>query len=139
MRVLGLAGVGVLLGWLAPLGAGQTAATEPLTWRVSEQQAVELWLQGQRHATTPSEGLWSIGTGWKDGWPAEWQHARPTQREVVNEWTLLSGSLAFAGGELLLRDGDVLRFGPPDQPALPELVFQRQRLLELARDLRRQS
>lgn len=105
MRVLGLAGVGVLLGWLAPLVAGQTAATEPLTWRVSEQQAVELWLQGQRHATTPSEGLWSIGTGWKDGWPAEWQHARPTQREVVNEWTLLSGSLAFAGGELLLRDG----------------------------------
>jgi len=36
MRVLGLAGVGVLLGWLAPLVAGQTAATEPLTWRVSE-------------------------------------------------------------------------------------------------------
>lgn len=38
--------------------------------------------------------------------------------------------------ELLLRDGDVVRFGPPAEPGLPELVFERQpspRVLRLAR------
>jgi len=37
--------------------------------------------------------------------------------------------------QLLLRDGDALRFGPPSEPGLPELVFQsrsRPRLLRLA-------
>ena len=37
---------------------------------------------------------------------------------------------------LLLRDGDVVRLGPPSEPGLPELVFQRRplpRLLRLAR------
>lgn len=37
---------------------------------------------------------------------------------------------------LLLRDGDVVRLGPPSEPGLPELVFQRRplpKLLRLAR------
>ncbi len=40
--------------------------------------------------------------------------------------------------ELLLRDGDVVRFGPPEEPGLPELVFERKpmpRGLRLARGL----
>ncbi|MCT0219164.1 transglycosylase domain-containing protein [Synechococcus sp. CS-1329] len=59
------------------------------------------------------------------------QHAR--LEAVGSHWLIRdSGStngLFWRGQrvrELLLRDGDVLRFGPPDQPALPELVFQRQ-------------
>jgi membrane peptidoglycan carboxypeptidase len=69
------------------------------------------------------------------------QHA--TLEQVGHDWLLRdSGStngLSWQGRrirELLLRDGDVVRFGPESEPGLPELVFQRKpipRLLRLGR------
>ncbi|MCP9826121.1 FHA domain-containing protein, partial [Synechococcus sp. EJ6-Ellesmere] len=71
------------------------------------------------------------------------QHAR--LEAVGHQWLIRdSGStngLFWRGQrirELLLRDGDVVRFGPPEQPGLPELVFERKpmpRGLRLARGL----
>lgn len=53
---------------------------------------------------SPEEGLWSIALDWKQGWPAEWQHVRPTSLETAGEWTILSGTLETDGGTWLLRD-----------------------------------
>lgn len=53
---------------------------------------------------SPPEGLWSIGIGWKDGWPATWHHAHPTSHAIEHGWLVLTGTIALPEGELLLRD-----------------------------------
>ena len=52
----------------------------------------------------PEEGLWSVAAGWQDDWMCDWRHADPQKVEVVGDWTVLSGKMSFAGGELILRD-----------------------------------
>ena len=52
----------------------------------------------------PDEGLWSVATGWQQDWMCGWVHANPTLQEQSGEWTVLSGSMTFEQGELLLRD-----------------------------------
>ena len=54
--------------------------------------------------SAPDEGLWSVATGWQDDWMCDWKHADPQKVERVGEWTVLSGKLSFAGGDLILRD-----------------------------------
>ena len=53
---------------------------------------------------TPAEGLWSIATGWRDDWPAEWKHAQPQDVETSGEWTILKGALELPKGKMLLQD-----------------------------------
>ncbi|MCP4887765.1 MAG: hypothetical protein GY904_14245 [Planctomycetaceae bacterium] len=52
----------------------------------------------------PTEGRWSIATGWEDGWPTDWQHTQPSRTETVGKWTLHHGRLALREGDWLLRD-----------------------------------
>ena len=52
----------------------------------------------------PEEGLWSVAAGWQDDWMGDWRHADPQKVEVVGDWTVLSGKMSFAGGQLVLRD-----------------------------------
>ncbi len=52
----------------------------------------------------PSEGLWSVATAWKDGWPSEWHHTTPSAMQESGGWKILTGSLKLKGGELHLRD-----------------------------------
>ena len=52
----------------------------------------------------PEEGLWSVAAGWQDDWMCDWRHADPQKVEVVGGWTVLSGKMSFAGGQLILRD-----------------------------------
>src|SRR5210317_779011 len=54
--------------------------------------------------SAPLEGLWSIATGWKDDWPANWYHAAPVKREEFGEWHILSGIIKLPQGEWHLRD-----------------------------------
>jgi hypothetical protein len=54
----------------------------------------------------PLEGRWSVATGWKDGWPADWHHAAPTKSTTAAEWTLHEGEMALPGGTLKLRDSE---------------------------------
>jgi len=54
--------------------------------------------------TSPSEGLWSLATEWKDGWPAGWRHAHPESVSQEGPWTILQGKLETAGGTWRLRD-----------------------------------
>jgi hypothetical protein len=53
---------------------------------------------------SPAEGLWSVATGWSDGWPSGWHHAAPESVRTENGWTVLEGHLDLAGGRLELRD-----------------------------------
>ena len=53
---------------------------------------------------TPSEGLWSVATSWKDDWPDGWRHARPESVETIADWTILRGTLVLPQGKMLLSD-----------------------------------
>lgn len=53
---------------------------------------------------SPPEGLWSISTGWENGWPSKWKHAHPQQIEVSGEWTILTGEISLDSGCWLFRD-----------------------------------
>lgn len=53
---------------------------------------------------TPSEGLWSVATGWKDDWMSDWTHVKATKVEITGDWTVLKGSAGFKEGELELTD-----------------------------------
>ena len=53
---------------------------------------------------SPDEGLWSIASDWRDGWPANWQHANPEQITQQGPWTILEGTLATDMGNWRLRD-----------------------------------
>jgi hypothetical protein len=86
------------------------------TMRVIEgpQGGVEI-LGGERVLLrSPAEGLWSVATAWKDGWPAEWRHAQPQKVEKAGDWTIVWGFLNLPQGQLELRDayrqeGDLVR------------------------------
>jgi len=65
---------------------------------------VQVALEGKNLLTSPPEGLWSIATDWKDGWPASWLHAKPTDIEHVGDWTILRGKLETPVGIWRLSD-----------------------------------
>ncbi len=66
--------------------------------------AVSVLLDGRAVLTSPAEGLWSVATAWKDGWPADWVHAGPAEMQQVGDWTILTGKLNTKSGVWLLRD-----------------------------------
>ena len=108
------AGAGILCGMqprlatlfvlLASFAAFAARASAQSGWRVDDGRRVQLLDNGSVQASTPPDGLWSVGLGWKDGWPAEWRHAEPVRSEMVGGWTLLHGVIALEGGELVVRD-----------------------------------
>ncbi|MGL5682990.1 MAG: hypothetical protein ACRDDZ_08035 [Marinifilaceae bacterium] len=53
---------------------------------------------------TPEEGVWSIATSWKNDWPADWVHVKPSTIEKSDNWTIISGKAIINGGEMLVRD-----------------------------------
>lgn len=79
-------------------------ALSQAAWRVVDLRRVELVDGDVVRAATPAEGLWTVGLGWSNGWPAEWHHAAPAKSELVGGWTVLRGSMALGGGELAVRD-----------------------------------
>ena len=54
--------------------------------------------------SAPDEGLWSVATGWQDDWMCDWKHSDPQDVRRSGEWVVLSGTMNFASGDLLLRD-----------------------------------
>ena len=65
---------------------------------------VKIVLDGEDVLNSPPEGLWSIATEWKNGWPAGWIHAGPTEIEHVGDWTILRGKIETPAGAWLLSD-----------------------------------
>eukprot|EP00731_Ephydatia_muelleri_P033008 g33008.t1 len=54
--------------------------------------------------SSPKEGLWSIATGWENGWPSNWQHAQISEIKEVGEWKEVIGKLTLPEGDWLLKD-----------------------------------
>lgn len=44
---------------------------------IGEDFSPYLMVNGEKMVCAPSEGLWSIATGWADGWPCAWKHVNP--------------------------------------------------------------
>lgn len=65
---------------------------------------VEILLDGEDILTSPPEGLWSIATAWKQGWPADWVHGKPTEIEHIEDWTILRGKLETSAGTWRISD-----------------------------------
>ncbi|MBM4094767.1 MAG: hypothetical protein FJ276_35970, partial [Planctomycetes bacterium] len=53
---------------------------------------------------SPPEGLWSIATDWRDGWPTNWRHAQPERASTDGPWTILEGTLESDAGAWRIRD-----------------------------------
>ncbi|MEA1951157.1 MAG: hypothetical protein U9N87_07220 [Planctomycetota bacterium] len=80
---------------------------DPSKFRIATSNGkprVEILCDGQVFLTSPAEGLWSIATGWKNGWPSDWQHTSPEETIRRGPWTVLSGKLELPGGTWRLRD-----------------------------------
>jgi hypothetical protein len=65
---------------------------------------VEILLDGEDILTSPPEGLWSIATAWKQSWPADWIHGKPTEIEHIGDWTILRGKLETSAGAWRISD-----------------------------------
>lgn len=82
---------------------GHAAASDELSVGLEDGRLVVSCKDGLAMAA-PREGLWSVATNWADGWPSDWVHARPTELERVDRWTIARGTLALPSGDLQVRD-----------------------------------
>jgi len=94
--------VGVALLFLTAGAHGNSLELQ--TTHDGRDYQVQLVLDGRNVLMSPPEGLWSIATDWKDGWPASWLHARPSDVEHVGDWTILRGKLETSTGMWKLSD-----------------------------------
>jgi hypothetical protein len=65
---------------------------------------VQVLSGGEVLLRSPDEGLWSLATAWRDGWPADWHHVHAAQASQEGPWTILQGSLETGAGTWQLRD-----------------------------------
>lgn len=93
-----------------------SVAAEPLSLHFSAapEHRVEARAGGRVLLQSPVEGLWSVATGWTNGWPTGWVHASPSKVDREGDWTIASGRLQLPAGVLELRDsyrleGDFIR------------------------------
>ncbi len=70
---------------------------------IKDKQPV-LMLNNQPFIHAPSDGLWSIATGWENEWPTDWKHASPTKFEQSGDWQILSGTMDLPQGQFFIRD-----------------------------------
>ena len=65
----------------------------------------------EAYIQSPSEGLWSVATSWKDNWPGEWDHISIQSAKQEGPWTIVSGALDISGDTLYVRDAYRMRSG----------------------------
>ena len=75
-----------------------------VTRTASAQEAPLLELESGGTIASPSEGWWTIGTGWENEWPAKWHHGSVTRRESSGDWQIVHGQIQMPGGTWELRD-----------------------------------
>ncbi len=83
--------------------AAPVLSAAPPQLRIAEGR-VQILAAGEVVAQSPAEGLWSIACSWRDGWPADWRHAAPSQTLTQGEWTIVRGVLNACGGAWQLED-----------------------------------
>ena len=86
------------------LAADVVPKSEVLIVRDKDVYRVQI-LSGDRPLlSSPPEGLWSIASDWRDGWPTGWRHADARHVEQSGPWTILTGRLETPQGDWELRD-----------------------------------
>lgn len=68
------------------------------------ESRVAFHLDGKEVIRTPDEGIWSVATGWENDWMCDWKHASAEKIDKSGDWTIISGSMDFPQGKMLLRD-----------------------------------
>jgi len=71
----------------------------------------QLTLNGSKIIGAPSDGLWSIATGWENRWPAKWHHASPVEMEYSGNWQIVKGEIELPQGKFLIRDSYRREYG----------------------------
>lgn len=104
----------VLLHALAGSAAADTPAMPSPVLAASTERGIELRVADRVVLASPPEGLWSVATGWTNGWPTNWIHAPVSKVWSEGDWTCVSGHLDLPAGRLELTDayradGDVIR------------------------------
>ncbi len=69
-----------------------------------EHYTVSIARDGKQLLSSPKEGLWSIATGWQNGWPSDWKHAQIMNVANIGEWKEATGKIVLPEGEWLLKD-----------------------------------
>lgn len=90
------------------------AAENPPVLEATVENGITLRVGDRALMTSPPEGLWSVATGWTNGWPTDWAHAPITKVWHEGDWTCVAGHLELPGGRLDLTDsyraeGEVIR------------------------------
>jgi hypothetical protein len=83
------------------------AAPERPELRITQEagaRRVEILSAGQPVLASPPEGLWSIACDWREGWPADWHHANPSEQVSAGGWTILKDEVNACGGAWLIED-----------------------------------
>lgn len=70
----------------------------------SESNGSSFAFNGKEVVSTPSEGVWSVGRGWKNDWVDSWVHGAPTEKKISGDWTVLSGEVKLPEGNMMIRD-----------------------------------
>ena len=70
----------------------------------TSKRVLDFALYDEVKISAPSEGLWSVATGWENDWMCDWHHASPTKIEKQGEWDIAHGKIALEQGDILLRD-----------------------------------
>ena len=100
----------VLLAVVTNLGAcgrvvgGEETLPSVHVWGPASELRVDVRSGDRVLIQSPTEGLWSVATGWTDGWPETWHHVPARDVELVGDWTIVSGALELPDGVLELRD-----------------------------------
>ncbi|WP_117879659.1 hypothetical protein [Aureibaculum luteum] len=72
--------------------------------RIQDVYKIQVNVNGLPYLSSPSEGLWSIATTWKNDWPTDWKHAEATSFNTYGEWTVLRGKLSLPQGDWHFQD-----------------------------------
>ena len=59
--------------------------------KTGEAYSVSVLHNNKVLVSSPEEGLWSIATGWENGWPSAWQHAKANTVQDIGEWKEITG------------------------------------------------
>jgi hypothetical protein len=84
------------------VAAASAESSVPPTLEVEDN--VRVLCNGATLLQSPPEGLWSVATDWRDGWPCEWSHGKITEREQAGDWTILRGEVKTAVGTWRVSD-----------------------------------
>ncbi len=101
----------VVVRWFAVICLAASVSTQargqtPLTVRVGDgpQRRMEVRASDRVVLQSPAEGLWSVATAWKEGWPDAWRHQNIEKVEQAGDWIVVSAKLSLPQGVLELRD-----------------------------------